>query len=155
MPLKPLSRTCNRKKNWNRSKRLSFIPFVRSQATRRIFYLDAGFLSHGHHSRWPGSPQEPCTSYFFEMFLFSISSAQASWSSDPQEVKQDGFFHQTFPWERLEAGGLRKLTLWVRADSLLDSPLGQEPARVKVPGSGLFQNFQLHGVNVFHHRLYV
>ena len=54
-------------------------------------------LSHGHHSRWPGSPRKPCTSYFFEMFLFPISSAQASWSSDPQEVKQDGFFHQTFP----------------------------------------------------------
>lgn len=70
-------------------------------------------------------------------------------------MKQDGFFHQTFPWERLEAGGLRKLTLWVRADSLLDSPLGQEPARVKVPGPGLFQNFQVRGVNVFHHRLYV
>ena len=46
VPLIPLSSTCNRKKKWNRSKRLSFMPVVRSQATCRIFYLNAGLLKH-------------------------------------------------------------------------------------------------------------
>lgn len=88
------------------------------------------------------SEESLLNSYFFGMFLSSISSAEASRSNHSQERRRGGLFHQTSSgsdrgWQAQEA----------HSSAQENTPLGWEPRRAKAPGLGLLWNFQLHGVN--------